>query len=75
MIVPSAGAFTSSSIFIDSTIITVSPFLTFAPLATTCLSKVPATGAFTSVPPDTTGAAAGAALAAGVAVAATGAAC
>ena len=56
MIVPSSVALTSSSIFIDSIIIIVWPLETFVPFAKHCLSKVPATGAFTSTPPVATGA-------------------
>ena len=58
MIVPSAGDFTSSSIFIDSTMMIVCPLETFVPFAKHCLRSVPATGAFTSSPPTVVAAAA-----------------
>ena len=67
--VPEAGALTSSSIFIDSMIITVSPLFTDAPFEKHCLRRVPATGAATGVPPETEDVAPAGVLAAGAAAA------
>ena len=71
-IVPSSGATTGISIFIDSRITTLSPAFTACPTAASTLNTFPGTEAVISIPPAAP--AAGAGAAAGAAGAATGAA-